>query len=216
MNVEGQDWFVGDLHGEYALLMQNLARVGFDTARDRLFAVGDLIDRGPDSRRCLELLQEDWFYSTLGNHEQALLMGLNDESVRARHRSIGGGWLQTLPRSDMEALAALIEAKMSLAITVETPHGQVGVIHAEAPGDWSVLNSPLEDWNNPLWSVNAYNRALSRRARAVSNIDIVVAGHVGALYVEIGENQMWLDTLMQSGKLSLLSADQLFQHLRNG
>jgi len=91
LNQAGQDWFVGDLHGEYTLLMQSLERVGFDSTRDRLFAVGDLIDRGPDSRRCLELLKEDWFHSTLGNHEQVLVMGLNDESIQTRHRSIGGG-----------------------------------------------------------------------------------------------------------------------------
>lgn len=89
----GQGWLVGDIHGEFCLLTQLLERAGFDPAKDCLFAVGDLIDRGPDSRRCLELLHEDWFHSTLGNHEQALLMGLDDEGIRVRHRSIGGGWL---------------------------------------------------------------------------------------------------------------------------
>lgn len=213
LNRTGQDWFVGDLHGEYALLMRTLERVGFDPARDRLFAVGDLIDRGPDSRRCLELLQEDWFYSTLGNHEQALLMGLDDESIRVRHRAIGGGWLQAVSRTDLKALAALIESQMSLALTVETALGRIGVIHAEGPSNWASLDYTLEDWNPHVWSVNAYNRALTMRAQPVKGVDAVVAGHVGALYVQAGKNQLWIDTLMQSGKLTVLSAEDIFARL---
>lgn len=100
---------------------------------------------------------------------------------------------------------------MSLAFTVDTPRGQIGVIHAEAPSDWARLNQPIKDWNTFLWSVNAYNRALSRQAKPVANIDLVIAGHVGSLSVEVSQNQFWIDTCSRSGTLSLLSADQLFE-----
>jgi serine/threonine protein phosphatase 1 len=50
-----------------------MAHVNFDQFRDRLFSVGDLIDRGPDSLRCLELIAEPWFYTVQGNHEIAML-----------------------------------------------------------------------------------------------------------------------------------------------
>ena len=43
--------------------------VNFDFDNDRLICSGDLIDRGEKSREVVELLDESWFYSTLGNHE---------------------------------------------------------------------------------------------------------------------------------------------------
>ena len=40
---------VGDVHGEFHALEAMLASVGFLPECDRLFALGDLIDRGPRS-----------------------------------------------------------------------------------------------------------------------------------------------------------------------
>jgi len=45
-NTEGQDFFVGDIHGMYNLLMSQLNLLGFDRNVDRLFSVGDIVDRG--------------------------------------------------------------------------------------------------------------------------------------------------------------------------
>ncbi|MFT8209556.1 MAG: metallophosphoesterase [Symbiopectobacterium sp.] len=49
-------WVVGDLHGCYQQLKQQLVARNFDERCDLLIAVGDLIDRGPDSAACLALL----------------------------------------------------------------------------------------------------------------------------------------------------------------
>ncbi|EFE1562693.1 serine/threonine protein phosphatase, partial [Escherichia coli] len=54
-------WVVGDLHGCYTRLMSELHRVHFDPAQDLLISVGDLIDRGTENVKCLELLQMPWF-----------------------------------------------------------------------------------------------------------------------------------------------------------
>jgi Ca2+-binding RTX toxin-like protein len=72
-NTEGKDYIVGDLHGCYTLLDRLLSEIKFDLSKDRLFSVGDLADRGPDSLRCLQLLDEPWFYTVQGNHEEMLL-----------------------------------------------------------------------------------------------------------------------------------------------
>jgi len=72
-NTMGRDFVLGDLHGCYALLDKLLKYVTFDMRVDRLFSVGDLADRGPDSLRCLQLLAEPWFYTVKGNHEQMLI-----------------------------------------------------------------------------------------------------------------------------------------------
>jgi serine/threonine protein phosphatase 1 len=48
-NTAGRDLIVGDIHGCFARLQVALDELGFDPERDRLFSVGDLVDRGPDS-----------------------------------------------------------------------------------------------------------------------------------------------------------------------
>ena len=44
---------IGDIQGCFTSLMALLNRVAFDPAHDRLWLVGDLVNRGPDSLRTL-------------------------------------------------------------------------------------------------------------------------------------------------------------------
>lgn len=71
-NELGHDYVVGDLHGHREALMAELARIGFNFEKDRLFSTGDLIDRGPDSFGTLSLIFEPWFHFVKGNHEDDL------------------------------------------------------------------------------------------------------------------------------------------------
>ena len=52
-NTHGRDFVVGDIHGCFDLLQQALDEAAFNPDRDRLFSVGDLIDRGPQSPQVL-------------------------------------------------------------------------------------------------------------------------------------------------------------------
>lgn len=72
-NTRGRDFIVGDIHGCLDELISLLAHARFNPKRDRLFSVGDLIDRGPKSAEALDLLEEPWFFAVRGNHEQMLL-----------------------------------------------------------------------------------------------------------------------------------------------
>ncbi|MBK1725997.1 metallophosphoesterase [Halorhodospira neutriphila] len=83
-NPAGRDFVVGDLHGCRAALEALLERAAFDPGRDRLFSVGDLVDRGPDSEGCLALLEEPWFFPVLGNHDLFPLVVL-DASAEPPH-----------------------------------------------------------------------------------------------------------------------------------
>ena len=62
LNRHGRDYVIGDLHGQWQALQRALGEVAFDPARDRLFSVGDLADRGPDSLRCLQIIVENILY----------------------------------------------------------------------------------------------------------------------------------------------------------
>lgn len=77
-NLEGRDLVVGDLHGHLDDLEALLARAKFNPERDRVFCVGDLVDRGPDSMGCLALLEQPWFHTVAGNHEGILLDNIRE------------------------------------------------------------------------------------------------------------------------------------------
>ena len=72
--------FVGDVHGCPTELEGLLNFAGFLPKRDRLFFVGDLINRGPDSLGVLKLAHHLGASSELGNHEQSFLSFLKNGS----------------------------------------------------------------------------------------------------------------------------------------
>jgi hypothetical protein len=63
---------IGDVHGCADELSELLGRVG-PVAGDRVVFVGDLVARGPDTRRVLRIAREIAAVSAVGNHEQRLL-----------------------------------------------------------------------------------------------------------------------------------------------
>lgn len=104
-NDVGRDFVVGDLHGSYDLLIKGLDQIGFNKDIDRLFAVGDLIDRGPDSLKCLQLVKEPWFWSVIGNHEDMMLEAVNGGSSYDWMWNGGEWWLTTADDEKIEAEA---------------------------------------------------------------------------------------------------------------
>lgn len=72
-NKSGRNFVIGDLHGQTKALASLMEEVIFDRGKDRLFCVGDLVDRGPKSLRALDLLKEPWFYSVVGNHDDVMI-----------------------------------------------------------------------------------------------------------------------------------------------
>lgn len=135
-NRRGRDFVVGDLHGHRSLFDGELARVGFDPAQDRVFSVGDLIDRGPESLETLALLGQPWFFAVLGNHELMLLNYLGYYGSRLHERRTfpnrSGAWILDAMASHRAAVTLAAErlAALPLALHVEddTPFN---VVHAD-------------------------------------------------------------------------------------
>lgn len=143
-NPRGRDVAVGDIHGHFSRLREALDRYGFDPARDRLFSVGDLIDRGPQSESAVAWLDEPWFFAVQGNHEDLAVRHVRNGRVdQDNWRRYGGGWFLDLPPERQRVLARRYEA-LPVVIELATAAGTVGLLHADSPvRDWSRLAGTL-------------------------------------------------------------------------
>ena len=74
---------IGDVHGHYDGLMLLLEALA-PRSDDRVYFLGDLIDRGPKSAQVLDFVQHSPYQTLLGNHEQLMLDALSGESVDIR------------------------------------------------------------------------------------------------------------------------------------
>jgi len=70
-----KNFVVGDIQGCYKGLIKLLDKAGFVPHKDKLWAVGDLIARGPDSLATMEYLYDlgPHFDTVLGNHDLHLI-----------------------------------------------------------------------------------------------------------------------------------------------
>jgi hypothetical protein len=91
-NTEGRDFIIGDLHGSYSCFENLLKNIKFDETVDRMFSVGDLVDRGPDSKACLDLLLKPWFYCVIANHEQMMYEAFHGGYMGMFWMRNGGSW----------------------------------------------------------------------------------------------------------------------------
>lgn len=91
-NELGRDFVVGDLHGSVELLELILLHLNFNPMKDRMFSVGDLIDRGPESLRTLKLIEEDWFHCVLANHEMMMVEAFDGGYMGQFWIQNGGEW----------------------------------------------------------------------------------------------------------------------------
>lgn len=131
LNKKGNDYIVGDIHGCYSLLMNKLYSINFDFENDRLISVGDIIDRGAESFRCLSLLDEKWFHMVLGNHEEMMInctiKGVRDNGM---WHEFGGKW--ELQYDNLASYAEYMDYTLPYGIEIERSDGKkIGVVHAE-------------------------------------------------------------------------------------
>ena len=122
---------IGDLQGSNSSLQKLLADISFDARHDRLWFVGDLVNRGTESLQCLRFVRSlgDGAVTVLGNHDLHLL-GVAEGAARMRN----GDTLQpVLDAPDREELLDWLRHRPMLHI-----EGEHVLVHAGLLPQWSV------------------------------------------------------------------------------
>lgn len=215
INRLGRDLVVGDVHGNFRALRSLLQQLRFNPEADRLFCVGDLIDRGPESTEILEwLCPNPWFHSVRGNHEQMVLTVMAGTLAAEIHKKYGGAWFHDLAVEQRLHIARAF-SDLPLVIELETESGVVGIIHADCPvDDWrelaACLDGDSEQWamDTCLWSRERYSR---RYGAPVRGVKAVVHGHTVVPHWEQLGNVLFIDTGagFEGGSLTIIDAATL-------
>jgi len=148
-------WAIGDVHGCWETLQRLLGRIAWEPERDRLWLVGDLVNRGP---RSLEVLRwafrhRERLVSVLGNHDLHLVnraLGLGrrkrsdrfDEILAAPDHDQLVDWLRRRPLVHREGRQLLVHAGLWPGWGVDevvTIAGEVEACLATADGEGLLL-----------------------------------------------------------------------------
>ena len=207
-NEIGRDFVVGDLHGCVDALRYLLREIGFDGSRDRLFSVGDLIDRGTDSLAAIELIDKPWFYPVLGNHEDSLIAVATGAMRRQAWYAIGGSWAETLADEQLRTLATRL-ARLPLVRVVGEGEGRFNVLHAEFFGSDAELDAAE-------FADQTRSQMLWGRGLALGNADPglqrglspTYCGHTPMRAVRQIGSQIFIDTgaFASEGRLTIVEA----------
>ena len=127
-------YVIGDLQGCCDALERLLAQIKFAPGADRIWLVGDLVNRGPESLRTLRLLRalKDDVISVLGNHDLHLLAAA--AGLREQRDSD-----TLLPIIDAPDASELLEWLRTRQIA----HCDMGVlmVHAGVLPSWTIAQS---------------------------------------------------------------------------
>lgn len=218
-NTAGRDFIVGDIHGCFSRLQARLDHIGFDPKCDRLFSVGDLVDRGPESNSALEWLEKPWFHAVAGNHEDMAIRWPNGHMQASHYTANGGGWnVRNTPEVQRQISEAF--ANLPVAIELETAGGIVGIVHADCPfPSWQHFSNALQD---PDLSKGARGSVIDKaqwsRKRitemdrtGVEGVRAVVVGHTPLKQPVILGNVYHIDTgaVFQGHDFTILDAETL-------
>lgn len=201
-NATGKDFVVGDIHGEFAQLRSHLEGLGFDPAIDRLFSVGDLVDRGANSKAALDWLAQPWFFAVLGNHEDMALRAWDDEDTL--HGWVvwnGGGWWLDCDRPTQARFIAAFQ-ELPVAMEIATVAGRIGVVHADVPSQmsWDAFLDRLEAGDervrqHALWARSRIcNSDGPKYQSPVGGVVRVYCGHTPLRQPAVVGNVYFLDT----------------------
>lgn len=122
---------IGDVQGCFDELQDLLARIGFDATSDRLWFVGDLVNRGPKSLEVLRFVRSlgDRAVVVLGNHDLHLVAQFEG----MERRRTGDTFADVLDAPDAARLVSWLRTRPMFHV-----EGRHAMVHAALLPQWSI------------------------------------------------------------------------------
>jgi bis(5'-nucleosyl)-tetraphosphatase (symmetrical) len=175
---------IGDVQGCFDELQQLLEKIGFEKRKDRLWFVGDLVNRGPKSVEVLRYVRAlgDRAVTVLGNHDLHLVTQQEgferrrkddtfDDVLNARDAKELVAWMRTRPMMHVEEGYAMVHAgllpqwtvekasqlarEVEVALAARDYRNFLANMYGSAPDEWS---ESLTGWDRLRVVVNAMTR----------------------------------------------------------
>lgn len=188
----GRVFVIGDLHGELDKLYEAMQLVDFNYDEDLILSVGDLVDRGPNSLGCFNLIYKSWFKAVRGNHEQFCLDRIYGDTAISVHEGNGGEWFSKLPEDVQQKIADDV-TQMPIVLSLNRNGKKYGFVHGDIPTDivdWADLidrlHGPYKDntATQCLWgrtrikqNMNTPFRLPPSATTPIKNVDMIYLGH---------------------------------------
>lgn len=173
-------YVVSDIHGNYELLVKLLKKINF-SKKDTLFVLGDVIDKGKDVGKLLDLLlvkMENNAVVLAGNHEydfvklmtNLIVKDASDEELIENAKKYLG----------IESIS-LEQIDMIMNMSYYHEGDDFILVHAGVPFDIKGNPIPLEQAS--LEDL-VYDRRFKREDFLPANIKCVIFGHTPTFYIE--------------------------------
>lgn len=221
--IKGNLYAVGDIHGCYNLLMSRLKDIGFDFENDLLVAVGDLVDRGIQNEECVSLIDEPWFTTVMGNHEELCMRGLENKSFYNCHIDNGGEWFYEL---EYQSQQEIIKKLKTLPVALEVTHKgrKFGFVHGHIEqNNWNDFTNELDTFDKAkhiverkrfpsdlaMWGRDRLDED-NKQYSHVEGVHAVIMGHTVTQKPCKRDNCYWIDTgAVHWGTMTILNLDSI-------
>jgi serine/threonine protein phosphatase 1 len=183
---------IGDVHGHMAGLQQLIALLNLNQL-DRVYLLGDLIDRGPESSAVIDFVRDQGYFCLLGNHEQLMLQAFPDGQP---HSTSFLSWLYCGGQETLDSYPNLDTLQVDLDWLQTLPNyldlGDLWLVHAGLHPNLALEEQSAEEF---CWIRGPFHRM----PRPYFNDKIIVTGHTitftlpGVEPGQLARGQGWLD-----------------------
>lgn len=181
-NPAGSDYVISDVNGCLSVLTSLLNSVNF-SSNDRLFLVGNIIDKGAHSKELIDFTSADNIFPILGSSELIMCMALHPQASRSTSELFmeqwdlhGGQWRHSLAKSELSRLYSIV-SKWPLSVTVKGD-SVFGMVHSEPPFDnWEQFVSSELSYEVLNDATTGQTILQGSRDGYIAGVDCVVCGH---------------------------------------
>ncbi|NJM68277.1 MAG: serine/threonine protein phosphatase [Acaryochloris sp. RU_4_1] len=161
---------IGDVHGYYQGLLDLLSLLNLNDL-DKVYFLGDLIDRGPDSARVVSLVKQHAYTCLMGNHEQMMFAALTNLSWNSEVLPI---WLQAGGRETLQSYSSKQHLREDLEWIKTLPYyldlGDYWLVHAGVNPGLSLDTQTIQEF---CW----IRREFHNMAEPYFGNKVIITGH---------------------------------------